>query len=76
MSSCVRYDWDDEQPVHRLNEKDLYPKVEKTKEHKCCSKELMLKMIELIDLSSRKYTNDMDCKSYHKLRKELLDLLS
>lgn len=75
MSSCVRHDWDDETPRH-LNEKELYPKIETTKQHKCCTKGLMLKLIELIDLSPRIHTSEVDREKYNQLRSELITLLS
>ena len=76
MSSCVRHDWDDEETPRHLNEKELYPKIENPKQHKCCTKGLMLKLIELIDLSPRIHTSEVDREKYNKLRSELLVLLS
>ena len=73
MSSCVRHDWDDDD-LYDADWKEISPKIEK-EQHKCCTKALMLKMIELIDLSFKNCANDHDCETYNKLRNELISAL-
>lgn len=76
MSSCARYSHLDEQEqtrLQRLDEGDVYPK--KKKESECDIKALLLKMIDLIGLSTRIDHGGYALDQYVELRNELKEAL-
>lgn len=76
MSSCARYSYLEEQEqarLQRLDEGDIYPKKEK--EPELDIKALLLKMIDLINLSTGVGYSGYAEDRYIKLRDELKEAL-